>query len=90
MAAVVRDHLLAGAAAAGLSVNAYLARRIEMPLMLLMTPAERAAQSEKTRAILREWNGYDPTPEEEAELDAILKRKFAEAEQRFAERWGSK
>jgi hypothetical protein len=90
MAAVVRDHRLAKAAAAGQSVNAYLAHRIQMPLMMLMTPAERAAEAERSRAILREWTGHDPTPEEEAELGARVDQMVADAKRRFAETWGRK
>jgi hypothetical protein len=86
MPAIVRDRLAAAAAGNRLSVVHYLAQRLGMSPLLLMTPAERAAQREKTRAILREWNGYDPTPEEEAALDAQLDRKFAEARARRAAR----
>ncbi|MFC9682681.1 hypothetical protein [Streptomyces sp. NPDC056948] len=36
----------------------------------LLTPAERAERAEKAQAVLREWNGYDPGEQEQAELDA--------------------
>ncbi|MBT2382525.1 hypothetical protein [Streptomyces sp. ISL-11] len=40
---------------------------------------DRAEQAERVSLLLREWNGYDPTPEEEARLDAELDRRLAEA-----------
>ncbi|MGA5508603.1 hypothetical protein [Streptomyces umbrinus] len=42
----------------------------------LLTPAERA---EKARVVRREWNGCDPNDAEQAELDAELDRRMAEA-----------
>ncbi|OLE26665.1 MAG: hypothetical protein AUG49_07570 [Catenulispora sp. 13_1_20CM_3_70_7] len=33
---------------------------------------DRAENAERVRTMLREWNGYDSTPEEEAEADAQL------------------
>ncbi|MDX3228855.1 hypothetical protein [Streptomyces sp. ME19-01-6] len=44
-----------------------------------MTPAERAARAEQARTALRAWNGYDPSPADEAGLDAELDRRLAEA-----------
>lgn len=70
-----RDRLAEIAAAEGLSLRAYLAHLAQT----LLTPAERAARAEQARAVLREWTGYDPTEAEEAELDAELDRRLAEA-----------
>ncbi|WP_406003250.1 hypothetical protein [Streptomyces sp. NBC_00829] len=68
-----KDRLAAIAAAEGLSLRAYLARLAET----LLTPAERAAQAEKARSALKEWNGYAPTPAEEQDLDSELDRRLA-------------
>ncbi|WP_414168760.1 hypothetical protein ACMATS_21735 [Streptoverticillium reticulum] len=73
--AEARDRLAAVAAAEGLSLRAYLSRLANS----VLTPAERAEQAERARQILREWNGYDPSPEEEARLDAEIDRRLAEA-----------
>ncbi len=70
-----RDRLAEIAAGEGLSLRSYLARLAET----LLTPAERAERAEKARAVLREWNGYDPSEHEQAELDAELDRRMAEA-----------
>lgn len=70
-----RDRLAEIAAGEGLSLRAYLARLAET----LLTPAERAERAEKARAVLRAWNGYDPNEDEQAELDAELDRRMAEA-----------
>jgi len=70
-----RDRLAEIAAEEGLSLRSYLARLAET----LLTPAERAEQAGKARAVLREWNGYDPDEHEQAELDAELDRRMAEA-----------
>ncbi|MEU7044083.1 hypothetical protein AB0A77_23890 [Streptomyces varsoviensis] len=70
-----RDRLAEIAAAEGLSLRAYLARLAET----LLTPAERAERAERARAVLREWNGYNPTEAELAEADAELDRRLAEA-----------
>jgi hypothetical protein len=70
-----RDRLAEIAAAEGMSLRAYLARLAER----LLTPAERAARAARAREVLLEWNGYDPSPEEEARLDAELDRRIAEA-----------
>lgn len=75
--AAALQQLADAAAAEGMSLQSYLkylARKA-------MTPEERAAEAARTREILREWTGYDPTPEE-AELDAELERWFAEARNR--------
>jgi hypothetical protein len=45
----------------------------------MLTPAERAAQAARAKAVLHAWNGYDPSPEEESRLDAELDRRIAEA-----------
>ncbi|WP_432038068.1 hypothetical protein [Streptomyces cucumeris] len=70
-----RDRLAEVAAAEGLSLRAYLARLAES----VLTPAERAERAEKARSVLREWNGYDPTEAEVADLDAELDRRLTEA-----------
>ncbi|MFC5721815.1 hypothetical protein ACFP1Z_16710 [Streptomyces gamaensis] len=73
--AEARDRFAEVAAAEGMSLRAYLARLATG----LRTPAERADQAERARQVLREWNGYDPTPEEEAQHDLDLNRRIAEA-----------
>jgi hypothetical protein len=45
----------------------------------MLTPAERAERATRALAALHAWNGYDPSPEEEANLDAELDRRIAEA-----------
>ncbi|MDX3453752.1 hypothetical protein PV396_17630 [Streptomyces sp. ME02-8801-2C] len=70
-----RDRLADIAAAEGLSLRSYLARLAET----LLTPAERAERATKARAVLREWNGYDPAEHEQAELDAELDRRMTDA-----------
>jgi hypothetical protein len=70
-----RDRLAEIAAAEGMSLRAYLARLAER----MLTPAERAARAARAREVLRAWNGYDPSPQEEARLDAELDRRIAEA-----------
>ena len=70
-----RDRLAEIAAEEGLSLRSYLARLAET----LLTPAERAERAEKARAVLRQWNGYDPNKREQAELDAELDRRMTEA-----------
>ncbi|WP_033321904.1 hypothetical protein [Streptomyces yerevanensis] len=71
----VRDRLAAIAAGEGMSLRAYLAHLVGT----LLTPAERAKRAERTCEMLREWNGYDPTPTEETSLDAELDRRMTEA-----------
>ncbi|MEV0635207.1 hypothetical protein AB0I77_09625 [Streptomyces sp. NPDC050619] len=73
--AEARDRLAEIAAGEGLSLRAYLARLADS----LLTPAERAERAEQARAVLREWNGYDPSESEQAELDEELDRRLAEA-----------
>jgi hypothetical protein len=73
--AEARDRLAELAAAEGMSLRAYLAKLAER----MLTPAERTARAEQGRAVLRAWNGYDPSPEEAARLDAELDRRIAEA-----------
>ncbi|MET7733849.1 hypothetical protein ABZT02_21125 [Streptomyces sp. NPDC005402] len=70
-----RDRLAEIAAGEGLSLRAYLARLAET----LLTPAERAERADRARAVLREWNGYDPDENEQSELDAELDRRMTEA-----------
>lgn len=73
-----RDRLAAVAAAEGMSLRAYLARLADQ----VLTPAERAERAELARAALRAWNGYDPTPDEQADLDAELDRRLDRARAR--------
>lgn len=70
-----RDRLAEIAASEGLSLRAYLARLADT----VLTPAERAERAERARAVLREWNGYDPSEADVADLDAELDRRLAEA-----------
>ncbi|MFE0043129.1 hypothetical protein [Streptomyces albireticuli] len=70
-----RDRLAEVAAAEGLSLRAYLARLADE----LLTPAERAERAEQARRVLHEWNGYDPSEDEIARLDAEMDRRLAEA-----------
>ncbi|MCB5178547.1 hypothetical protein [Streptomyces antimicrobicus] len=70
-----RDRLAAVAAAEGMSLRAYLSRLAES----LLTPAERAERAQRARELLKAWNGYDPTPSEEEELDRELNRRIAKA-----------
>ncbi len=70
-----RDRLAEVAAAEGMSLRAYLSRLADE----LLTPAERAEQAERARRMLREWNGYDPSQDEEERLDAELDRRLSEA-----------
>lgn len=67
-----RDRLAEVAAAEGLSLRAYLSRLASR----VLTPAERAERTQRAKEILFHLNGYDPTPEEEAELDAELARRL--------------
>ncbi|ONH22016.1 hypothetical protein BL253_37025 [Pseudofrankia asymbiotica] len=68
----VRDGLVRAAAAQGLSLDTYLARLARPHL----TADGLAAQGERARQYLKEWNGYDPTDEELAEVDANLRRQL--------------
>lgn len=70
-----RDRLAEVAAAEGMSLRAYLAGLAQR----VLTPAERAARADRAREVLRAWNGFDPSPDEEARLDAELDRRIAEA-----------
>ncbi|MFJ6493473.1 hypothetical protein [Streptomyces californicus] len=70
-----RDRLAAIAAAEGMSLRGYLARLAQS----LLTPAERAERAEEARAALMKWNGYAPTPAEQAGLDGELDRRLAQA-----------
>ncbi|MGK5546398.1 hypothetical protein ACSNOH_16945 [Streptomyces sp. URMC 127] len=70
-----RNRLAEVAAAEGMSLRAYLSRLADE----LLTPAERAEQAERARRVLREWNGYDPSRDEEERLDAELDRRLSEA-----------
>ncbi|MEV4433536.1 hypothetical protein [Streptomyces sp. NPDC049555] len=73
--AEARDRLAQIAAAEGMSLRAYLSHLADS----LLTPAERAEQAERARQLLREWNGYDPTPEEKAQIDAEIDRRLEAA-----------
>ncbi|GAA0341022.1 Arc family DNA-binding protein [Streptomyces blastmyceticus] len=73
--AEARDRLAEVAAAEGLSLRSYLARLADQ----LLTPAERAERAEQTRRLLHEWNGYDPSEDDVARLDADLDRRLTEA-----------
>jgi hypothetical protein len=73
--AEARDRLAEIAAAEGMSLRAYLARLAEV----MLTPAERVARAARAREVLHAWNGYDPSPGDEARLDAELDRRIAEA-----------
>ncbi|MCX5423399.1 Arc family DNA-binding protein [Streptomyces sp. NBC_00078] len=73
--AEARDRLAEIAAGEGLSLRSYLARLADS----LLTPAERAERAERARAVLQDWNGYDPDADEQAGLDAELDRRLAEA-----------
>jgi len=73
--AEARDRLAEIAAAEGVSLRTYLARLAQS----VLTPAERTARAERAREVLRDWNGYDPSPEEAARLDEELDRRIAEA-----------
>ncbi|MFG2793346.1 hypothetical protein [Streptomyces sp. NPDC048419] len=70
-----RDRLAEVAAAEGLSLRAYLAHLAET----VLTPTERAERAERARAVLKDWNGYDPDPAQQAELDAELDRRLGQA-----------
>jgi len=70
--AAARDRLMEVAAAEGLSLRAYLTRLAAESL----TPAERAERAAKAKAVLFEINGYDPSPQEERELDAEINRRL--------------
>ncbi|MEU1872821.1 cytosine/adenosine deaminase-related metal-dependent hydrolase [Streptomyces sp. SAI-195] len=69
------DRLASVAEAEGMSLRAWLDRLAET----MRTPAERAEEAERTRRVLREWSGLDPAVWD-AEADAILARRIAEAE----------
>jgi hypothetical protein len=73
--AEARDRLAEIAAAEGMSLRAYLARLAEA----ILTPSERAERAARAKAVLHAWNGYNPSPEEEVQLDAELDRRIAEA-----------
>lgn len=73
--AEARDRLARIASAEGMSLRGYLSHLAET----LLTPEERAERAEQARAILREWNGYDPSARELAALDAELGRRLSEA-----------
>ncbi|MEV8480133.1 hypothetical protein [Streptomyces sp. NPDC051173] len=73
--AEAHGRLAKAAAAEGLSLRSYLARLAEECL----PPAERAELAEQTRHLLHAWNGYDPSEDDMARLDADLDRRLAEA-----------
>ena len=68
-----RDRLAAVASAEGVSLRAYLTRLANQ----VTTPAERAERAERARGILREWSGYDPTPEQAEAANAELNRRLS-------------
>ncbi|UGQ12065.1 hypothetical protein LO772_00145 [Yinghuangia sp. ASG 101] len=70
--AEARDRLAQVAAAEGMSLRAYLARLAET----VLTPAERRERADRARAVLRDWNGYDPSPAEADRLDSELDRRI--------------
>ncbi|MFJ8544131.1 hypothetical protein ACIRFH_19285 [Streptomyces sp. NPDC093586] len=70
-----RDRLARIASFEGMSLRGYLSHLAET----LLTPEERAARADQTRAALRAWNGYDPSANELAESDAELDRRLNEA-----------
>lgn len=74
--AEARDRFAEIAAAEGMSLRAYLARLAET----LLTPEERAERAEKAKAVLQEWNGYDPSQSEQDALDAELDRRIAQTD----------
>jgi len=76
--AEARDRLAEIAASEGLSLRAYLARLADT----MLTPAERAERARQARAVLQDWNGYNPSETEVADLDAELDRRLAEADAR--------
>jgi hypothetical protein len=65
--AEARDRL-AEVAAAGMSLRAYLARLADV----VLTPAERVVRAARAREVPHAWNGHDPSPEDEARLDAAM------------------
>lgn len=73
--AEARDRLARIASSEGMSLRGYLSHLAET----LLTYEERTAQAEQARSILREWNGYNPSRSEEADLDAELDRRLREA-----------
>lgn len=72
-----RDRLAEISAAEGMSLRAYLARLADT----LLTPAERVERAAQARAALQTWNGYDPSPQDEEQLDQILDSRIAQAAQ---------
>ncbi|MBD0744936.1 hypothetical protein [Streptomyces sp. CBMA152] len=70
-----KERLAAIAAGEKMSLRAYLAHLADT----LLTPAERAEQAEKARAVLEAWNGYAPSAAEQRDLDSELDRRLAQA-----------
>jgi hypothetical protein len=68
-----RDRLAAVASAEGVSLRAYVTRLATQ----VATPAERAERAERARAVLREWSGYDPTPEQAEAANGELNRRLS-------------
>ncbi|MDI3095922.1 hypothetical protein ACFWJV_31330 [Streptomyces rochei] len=73
--AEARDRLARIASSEGMSLRGYLSHLAET----LLTPEERAERAAQARAVLREWNGYDPSAGEQAALDVELDRRMSEA-----------
>jgi hypothetical protein len=71
--AEVRNGLVRAAQAQGRKLEIYLA----MLAAPYMTAEENAIQGQRLRDHLKAWNGYDPTEEELAEVDAKLERECA-------------
>lgn len=71
--AEVHDLLARAAEAEGMSLRTYLTRLADS----LRTPEERAGRAAEARAVLRAWNGYDPSDEELTEHRADLDRRIA-------------
>ncbi|MFB6553734.1 hypothetical protein [Streptomyces sp. NPDC056405] len=70
-----RDRLARIASSEGMSLRGYLSHLAET----LLTPEERAERAALACAVLRGWNGYDPSAGERAALDAELDRRMSEA-----------
>ncbi|WP_238436842.1 MULTISPECIES: hypothetical protein [unclassified Frankia] len=69
--AEVRNGLVRAAQAKGRPLEVYLTI-LAKPFM---TADEHAVQGERLLAYLKAWNGYDPTEEDLAKVDAMLERQ---------------
>jgi len=70
-----KDRFAKAAEGEGMSLRAYLTRLADA----VVTPQERAERVRETRRVLKAWNGFDPTPTEEAQLDGELDKRLAAA-----------